>query len=217
MASATTETILFIKIPLPRRFAKIVSRAKRQTGIASFKEYRFSPHITLHLCRIPHKNWRLLVSRIQNMQIPSFAVAISNVQVVTAAARQYFYLMVKKNNQLRSLQYQLLKEVNRYRNNQIRSVDKKRMSAGIYSVLEKRMIRLYGYPLSSRLFHPHVTVGPIGNNWRDQLRTLKVCLRQIHGQSFLVDSYSVVLRKFDIKRQKYTDAILHQKVFLKKL
>lgn len=216
MPSAGREIILFIKIAIPLEISRIIARAKKSAGVASFPGVRFSPHITLYLCRFPQSNMPSLLRSMRKFKSHRFTVTIERAVRGLTAKQPYYFLKVKRDQNLFLLHNDIVRLANGLRRNLIRLADRERLSLGFYSASEIRTIKRYGYPLVRSQFQPHITIGP-DRDGGGQFDALKRKLLKIAGKSFWVDSVDVRLQLFDVSRRKYNGVLERHKIILKKL
>ncbi|KKU48192.1 hypothetical protein A3H10_01225 [Candidatus Uhrbacteria bacterium RIFCSPLOWO2_12_FULL_46_10] len=217
MPHVNREIILFIKISVPSQFSKIIMRAKKLAGIVSFSGYRFSPHITLYLCRFPRSNMPALLRAAQKLKRRHFALTIESASKGLTAERPYYFLKIKGNQNLFLLHNDIVRSANSLRNGFIRSVDHERLSLGLYSAMETRMVKKYGYPMVKSQFQPHITIGLAVLNDRRQFNELKRNLLKTAGKSFWVNSFDISLQIFDVSLRQYVGTLERHKITLKKI
>src|SRR3989338_4974090 len=194
MPHVNREIILFIKISVPSQFSKIIMRAKKLAGIVSFSGYRFSPHITLYLCRFPRSNMPALLRAAQKLKRRHFALTIESASKGLTAERPYYFLKIKGNQNLFLLHNDIVRSAYRLRNGLTLSIDRERMSRNLYSAEETKMVKKYGYPMVKSQFQPHITIGPARPNDKEQFNELKRSLLKIKGKPFWVDSFDIILQ-----------------------
>ena len=207
------EYILTIRIPLPLKVKKVISREKKRLVTKYGSGYESEPHITLYLGRYSKSGFSRLVEYIETVSIKSFNISLLNPGVTMSKNRstKFFFLDVSSKKQIHDLHTRVLKAVALYRGSLLRRKDQNRVRQGLFSKKEVSNLNKYGYARVLKLFSPHITLGEVGTDRAGpKLSDLRKNLASIKGVNFAVDR--IVLMLYEKESEKIKARLLEKSV-----
>jgi len=159
-----TPTKINVAFILPEEVAEIACELSK--GIAKqvktefhLDNKNFLPHISIYWTEYPNRAFKE-ISQITEELCKELSAVVFEFEKIRVS-HNYVYLDLKKTDKIQEVHSKFLFKLNKIRNNHLR--EKYSNQEYLYSLTEteREMIKLYGYPYSANLYHPHITLNKL--------------------------------------------------------
>ncbi|MFA6908345.1 MAG: 2'-5' RNA ligase family protein [Patescibacteria group bacterium] len=200
------ETILGIHLNIPEPFARRILEAIRKTQIVYPRNYTYTPHMTLYLCRFSARRFPVLIHSLEALQLKPVRITPIGVRAHRHKNHAFLSLDLVRTSTILQLHAQILRIANPMRGNLLRSRDKSRLAQNIFSAKERRLLSQYGYHRVAGAYRPHITLGEIA--WKQghsRVTQLTKTLRTLNGIKITLSHLVIGMYRYDQATETYTE------------
>lgn len=166
-----------------------------------------TPHITIYSCKFDASKIVELIQRIKDIKLKSFSLKLGDVtfKKLNKGSKNYFASIgLEDSASLTELHEKILSVANELRGDLIRAKDIERFNKGIYSSELFSFIKKYGYEHVRENFHPHITLGEIGEGQEDKIDQIKALSKSFTGREFEIKNINLILSTRLVPSEKKT-------------
>jgi len=149
-------------LPVPDTVRRGIMALRRRFDFEDDERSRFSPHITVYLCRIGGlRDFREGLRRLVGARLRVPTVQLLAARMSRGDGSPLMYIGVRRSRSLDALHRAVVNTINPIRGKMVRAKDVARMRSGALGAGGALLLRQFGYQDVAERFHPHVTVGTL--------------------------------------------------------